>query len=112
MSKGAQELLEIVKQLFPNQRIEFEHNVADRGALFLDIFLPRLDLAFEYDGIQHFQYIEHFHGDRMGFAKARKRDAEKDDACENKGITLIRVAYNEEMNKETVLKKLEDAHDV
>jgi very-short-patch-repair endonuclease len=109
VSKGADELLTIVKQLFPNQRIELEYNVADRGALFLDIFLPRLNLAFEYDGEQHFHYIEHFHGSRMGFAKARKRDLEKDEICKKRGITLIRVAYNEEMTKDTVSKKLEEA---
>ena len=106
MSKGAEELLQIVKQLFPNQRIELEYNVADRGALFLDIYLPRLDLAFEFDGEQHFKYIEHFHGDRMGFARAKKRDQEKDAVCIEKEITLIRVAYSEEMTKETVSKNV------
>lgn len=108
MSKGAEELLQIVKGIFPHQRIEFEHNVADRGALFIDIFLPELDVGFEYDGVQHFEYNEHFHGSRDSFLKAKRRDAEKNDLCEQKGITLIRVAYNEDLTEELVLGKLEE----
>ncbi len=107
MSKGSEKLLEIVRELYPNQRIELEHNVASKGALFLDIYLPRLKIAFEFDGIQHFEYNEHFHGNKENFLKARRRDNEKDEQCEQQGITLIRVAYNEQMSKELVLGKLE-----
>lgn len=106
ISKGAKNLLEIVQELFPNQRIELEHNIADRGALFLDIYLPRLKIAFEFDGLQHFQYTEHFHGTRENFIKARKRDVQKDDLCRKLGIALVRVAYNEDMTKELVHKKV------
>ena len=79
MSKGAKALLELVKLIYPNQRIELEHNVAIRGGLFID------------------------------FIKAKRRDANKDQRCEEEGITLIRVAYNEEMTKDLVLSKLEEA---
>jgi len=108
VSKGAKELLELVQQIFPHQRIELEHNVADRGALFVDIYLPRLKLGFEYDGQQHFEYCEHFHGNRENFIKAKKRDAEKDQKCEEQEITLIRVAYNEEMTRDLIVAKLEE----
>ena len=109
MSKGSDTLLKIVQEIFPYQRIELEHNVASYGGLFLDIYLPRLKVAFEYDGPQHFEYCEHFHGSRENFIKARKRDLEKDELCDQQGITLIRVAYNEDMTKELILQKLEEA---
>lgn len=109
MSKGAEELLAIVQMIYPNQRIELEYNVADSGALFIDIYLPRLQIGFEYDGQQHFEYNEHFHGNRENFIKARRRDNSKDDMCEKKEITLIRVAYNEDMNRELVVSKIEEA---
>ena len=83
--------------------------MASRGGLFLDIYLPGLKVAFEYDGPQHFEYCEHFHGSRENFIKARKRDLEKDELCDQQGITLIRVAYNEDMTKELILQKLEEA---
>jgi very-short-patch-repair endonuclease len=109
MSKGAKALLEIVQQIYPFQRVELEHNVAKIGALFIDIYLPRLGLGFEYDGIQHFEYNEHFHGSRENFIKAKRRDADKDQRCEEEGITLIRIAYSDEMSKELVLSKIEEA---
>lgn len=108
-SKGAKALLEIVQQIYPNHRIELEYNVAERGALFVDIYLPRLQIGFEYDGVQHFEYNEHFHGSREHFIKARRRDNEKDEACEDKGIVLIRVAYNEDMDRNLVVSKIEEA---
>lgn len=107
MSKGAKQLLAIVQELFPHQRVELEYNVALKGGLFIDIYLPGLKVGFEFDGQQHFEYCEHFHGNRDNFIKAKRRDAEKDDLCEQQDITLIRVAYNEEMTKELVLTKLE-----
>ena len=109
MSKGAKALLEIVQQLYPHQRIELEYNVANFGALFLDIYLPGLSLAFEFDGEQHFRYVKHFHGNRQGFLNAQKRDVDKDDMCKEKQIILIRVAYDEKMSKDLVLGKVEDA---
>lgn len=109
MSKGSEELLKLVKELFPYQKVELEHNVADRGALFVDIYLPALKVGFEYDGRQHFEFCEHFHGTRESFIQARRRDAAKDERCDELGITLIRVAYNEEMTKELLLAKLEEA---
>lgn len=109
MSKGANQLLAIVQELFPHQRVELEHNIASRGGLFIDIYLPGLKVGFEFDGQQHFEYCEHFHGSRENFIKAKRRDANKDQRCEEEGITLIRVAYNEEMTKDLVLSKLEEA---
>jgi hypothetical protein len=66
-------------------------------------------LGFEYDGQQHFEYNEHFHGSRENFIKARRRDNQKDEACEDKGIILIRVAYNEDMSRDLVVSKIEEA---
>ena len=111
MSRGAKALLKIVKQLYPYQRIELEYNVANFGALFLDIYLPRLALAFEFDGEQHFKYVQHFHGNRQGFLNAKKRDLDKDEMCKEKQITLIRVAFDEEMSREMVHAKIEEALD-
>lgn len=111
MSKGAEELLKIVQEIFPNQRIELEHNVASIGGLFLDIYLPRFKIAFEFDGEQHSKYVEHFHGDRQGFIRSCRRDVEKTQACYVKGITLIRVAYDEEMTVAVVSRKIAEALD-
>jgi len=55
----------------------------------LDVFLPSLSLAFEYQGIQHYQDTVVF-----GFQKMyQDRDIMKRTACLSSGITLIDVPY-------------------
>jgi hypothetical protein len=111
MSKGSQELLALVKEIFPNQRIVLEHNVAEKGALFLDIYLPQLGVAFEFDGSQHFTYSEHFHGSLEAFRASKKRDSQKTIRCRELAISLVRVRYDEAMTKELVLDRLQQALD-
>lgn len=111
MSKGCEKLLAIVKSIFPNQRIVLEHNIAFSGGLFLDIYLPQLGLAFEFDGEQHFTYSEHFHGSLDAFRASKKRDALKTTRCHELGVSLIRIRYDEEMTRDLVLNKLQQALD-
>ena len=61
----------------------------------LDIFLPKEQLAFEYQGEQHFHDLY-----CMGSSwQQKQRDEEKRIACREKEITLIEVPYW--WNKET-----------
>lgn len=109
MSKGAQELLRLLGEIFPNQTVIKEYNISDKGGLFIDLLLPRLGLGFEYDGEQHFRFIEHFHGTRENFLQARKRDLKKDELCAEQGITLVRVRFDEPLSKENILAKIDKA---
>ena len=43
---------------------------------FIDIFLPELNIGFEYQGEQHFKPIPKFGGEKE-FQKVLKRDKEK-----------------------------------
>jgi len=111
MSKGCDQLLGIVQEIFPNQKIILEHNIAAVGALFLDIYLPQLSLAFEFDGEQHFAYSQHFHGTPEAFRSYKKRDLLKTNKCTELGITLVRVRFDEGLSKDLVLDKINKALD-
>jgi hypothetical protein len=55
----------------------------------LDIFIPHLSLAFEYQGQHH--YTDNY---QSGVAKdVQQRDIQKASACLAAGITLIQVPY-------------------
>lgn len=59
-------------------------------------------LLIEYDGIQHFEPIEHFGGDE-GFKKTKNNDSIKNTYCINNKIPLIRIPYWEYENLENIL---------
>ena len=55
----------------------------------IDVFIPELNLGFEYQGEQHFQDIGYF-GPKMQYTA---RDNHKREACESQGITLVEIPY-------------------
>ena len=106
ISSGAKEFLSIINEIFPYQKIIKEYHIGE--GLRLDYFLPHLMFGFEYQGQQHYSFSRHFHKDRKGFLDGQKRDQRKKNICEEQGIALVCVAYNEKMTKELILSKLED----
>ena len=59
----------------------------------LDGYNEDLSIAFEYDGIQHFKFVRHFHRTKKGFRDQIERDARKDRLCGVNEVILIRVPY-------------------
>jgi len=57
----------------------------------LDIFLPSLNMAFEYQGQHHYRF--HFLFGSPQMARQLERDEEKRRLCKGKGISLIEVPY-------------------
>jgi len=77
----------------------------------LDVWIPSIQLAFEYQGRQHFQFHYMFGNPQP----QKKRDEEKKEACKRNGITLIEIAegwnhskqhLEELIKKQTALKVL------
>ena len=69
---------------FPNVRPEFLEGLE------LDGYNESLNIAFEYNGIQHYEYNDHFHrGDPENFEKQKERDLKKYAICREKKILLL-----------------------
>lgn len=50
----------------------------------------------EYDGIQHFEFVEFFHGDEETFNRKQAIDVNKTIAALNQGFFFIRIAHTDE----------------
>lgn len=57
----------------------------------LDGYNEDLSIAFEYDSIQYFKFVRHFHRTKKGFRDQIERDTRKDRLCGENGVILIRV---------------------
>lgn len=65
------------------------------GNLQLDGFCKELMMAFEYQGIQHYQFFARWHKSEKGLIKQQERDKRKTNLCQQKGILKIDIPYTE-----------------
>lgn len=106
-SRGQASLTAMVKRLVPGVEIISEYAIGER--LKLDIYCPKYQLAVEYHGRQHFEYIEFFHHDSHGFDDHYKRDLRKAEICQEKGIALVVFRYNDLLTEDMVFERLMEA---
>jgi hypothetical protein len=100
------ELFSIVKEILSDHIVEYQASPDWLGQQRLDIFVPSLKLAIEYQGHQHFEPVEYFGGEE-GYKNTKQRDKRKADLCSENGITLLYFKYTESITKSFVKKKLE-----
>jgi hypothetical protein len=71
----------------------------------LDVFVPTLSLAIEYQGEQHFYPLDHLGGEQ-GLADREAMDERRREACRAAGVTLIEWRYDEAVSVEAVRARL------
>lgn len=64
----------------------------------LDLYSHKLSLAFEYNGLQHYEFIKYFHKTPEIFEKRRNDDITKKQLCDKNNVVLIVVPYTVESN--------------
>jgi hypothetical protein len=104
-SRGNYVLGQILDYLFPLHSRIPEYPI---GNLRLDWYIPRLSIGLEYDGIQHKEYSQFFHGSEREFSKAQERDYEKSKLCEKMGIAIARFSHNEKLSIPLVRAKISE----
>lgn len=100
-------LFQIVCKLFPNHRVLRHHRPDWLQGLELDIFLPDLQLAIEYQGQQHYHPIDAWGGEQA-LLGLQRRDVRKARICERRGITLISVKYTEPLTQEHIRNRVDE----
>ena len=87
----------LITGLFPTLQILEEVPIPLRRSetLFLDFYLPLKKLCLEIHGEQHYKLIPFYHSNMLGFLKAKKKDAEKQEWCQINNIQYIELPYHE-----------------
>jgi len=74
--------------------------------LFIDGYFPQHNLAIEYDGIYHYEFTPHYHKTIDRFEYRKKLDKIKDSILDALDIKLIRIRYDEPIDKSSLEKKI------
>lgn len=77
------------------------------GQMSYDVYIPKLKLAFEYQGQQHFQPVDFFGGEES-FKLTQIRDREKQELSKINGVKLIYVNYWEDLTSSLIRSKIDD----
>lgn len=91
MSKGEREVSEILQKL----EIEYIQEypiVVNNTHRRIDFYLPKYNLAIEYNGLQHYHPIEYFGGEER-YEKQKQLDKEKQEYCNKNGIDYLIIPY-------------------
>jgi len=106
----------ILKELYPNFTLTEEApvkvNVGGRiTTVFVDIKVAELGLAIECQGKQHDEFVPHFHGTRLDFARARERDRAKAQAILESGLSYLAISFRHEksLTQRRLLKMISQA---
>jgi hypothetical protein len=84
-----------LEEIFPGKPFIKTRSLPWLGGLELDGYNIELSLAFEYHGIQHFQYVPYFHnGDPAALDSQRERDRRKRRAAIEAQVLLIEISYH------------------
>lgn len=107
MSNQSNKVFELLKELFPHNRIKMEYYVNYKGQrLFFDFYIRELGIFIEVQGQQHTKFIKHFHGSKEVFLAQKNRDNLKIEYVQKNDMCLVRFNYDEVINKEFVMFKI------
>ncbi|WJJ55299.1 hypothetical protein QB910_000055 [Dabrowskivirus KKP3916] len=76
--------------------------------MYADLFFESKNLVVEYDGEQHYNYIEYFHKTYDEFLDLQYRDRLKNRLYCDHGYDILRVRWDEPLNREYIISRLAD----
>ena len=84
----------LLEEAFPRCMVKPQYPVKFGGdQLFVDFFIPSMNVAIECQGEQHYKFVAHFHKDKDGFTAHQARDAMKKQWAMKNKVKLIEIPY-------------------
>lgn len=73
------------------------------GIHYFDFYIPDYNLLLEFNGIQHYEFNEHFHKDLDNFEYRKQKDAIKKEAALKDGFNYVSIKYTLINNLDSIL---------
>lgn len=70
-----------------------------RNILRADFFLSSRSLVVEVHGRQHYEFVKHFHGNKLDYFRSQKRDRDKQEWCDINSFNLVILKYSDTDNE-------------
>lgn len=103
--KSEQDVYRLVSFIYPDAIYQYKGKWLKR--LSLDIYVPSINVAIEYQGLQHYEAIDYF-GGKVNLIKSIERDKRKAQLCKENNINLIYWEHNKKITFEVLKEKLEN----
>lgn len=97
----------MVASMFPELHVIYHYRAEWLENLELDIFIEDLKIGIEYQGIQHYEIVEHW-GGSAGLKKRQDNDSRKNRLCKQYGVSLVYFLHTETLTYQIVYERLLD----
>lgn len=101
-------MVECIKKVFHENKVIRQHKpffLQSKGQMSYDAFVSGLNIAFEYQGKQHFEPIDFFGGEES-YKRQHERDLLKMELSKKNKVKLIYVNYDEDISINLIKEKL------
>ena len=96
-------MFELIHKHYPDAI--YQYRTKWLGQQSLDVYIPSLKIAFEYQGIQHFNPVNYFGGEQK-FKELQERDLRKFLLCKKNGVHIIYWNYDEPLTERNFNHKM------
>ena len=96
-------MFELIHKHYPDAI--YQYRTKWLGQQSLDVYIPSLKIAFEYQGIQHFSPVDYFGGEQK-FKESQERDLRKSNLCKKNGVRIIYWNYDEPISERIFNQKM------
>lgn len=98
-------LFKIVEDVVTPRQVIRRYRGKELCGLEIDIWIPSLRLGIEYQGVQHYEVVEHW-GSEEGLEKRIRNDARKRSLSKELGYGFIEFSHDDCLTEENVRRKL------
>lgn len=103
--KSEQTLFALVKKEYPDALFQFRPSWLEPQSL--DIYIPSINIGIEYQGIQHYESVDFFGGEKA-FAHRQNLDDRKKNLCVINNVTLIAWPYTDDISAKNLKIKIKE----